>query len=145
MNQYIDKLNNMKIINIGRFIDMLCTGFGNDIMEYALHIQSPWRITDKESRAIIAAQLEVFTGLTEDKKLTVFDVNLNKLNEKIRKRKVTLCSINDYGDLKIDLENKYVLEVFGDSSEVKEYWRLLECQSDEKQFVVYGQLGGIIE
>ena len=103
MNQYIDKLNNMKIINIGRFIDMLCIGFGNDIMEYALHIQSPWRITDKESRAIIAAQLEVFTGLTEDKKLTVFDVNLNKLNE----RGSTLIEAKRIGE-KVDMGGRFV-------------------------------------
>ena len=47
--------------------------------------------------------------------------------------------MNSVGDLKIDFSNGYVLEIFIDTSEEEECWRILKMESDEKHYVVYGK------
>ena len=47
--------------------------------------------------------------------------------------------MNDYGDLKIDIGDNYILEIFIDTSEEEECWRILKMESDEKHYVVYGK------
>ena len=67
------------------------------------------------------------------------------LKNKIENKIVTLCSMNDYGDLKIDIGDNYILEIFIDTSEEEECWRIQKYESDEKQYVFYGKIGGILE
>lgn len=140
MNKYIDDLVDMKVIKIYRFLDMLCIQFSNGIDKYALHIQSSWKIVDTNRKIIIVAHLDEFTEISQsnEKKETIFDKKMNEQRPIIENLKVITCSMNNVGDLKIKFSNGYVLEIFIDTSEEEECWRILKMESDEKHYVVYG-------
>ncbi len=141
MNKYIDDLVDMKVIKIYRFLDMLCIQFSNGIDKYALHIQSSWKIVDTNRKIIIAAHIDVFSEISQpdEKKETIFDKKMYEQRPIIENLKVIACNMNSVGDLKIDFSNGYVLEIFIDTSQEEECWRILKMESDEKHYVVYGK------
>ena len=145
MDRYIDKLVNMQVVGMGRIKNTFCIRFSNDKESYVLQVQAAWRIKDKNTKTIAVAQMDVFMQSEENKEITIFGIKIKNLKNKIENKIVTLCSMNDYGDLKIDIGDNYILEIFIDTSEEEECWRIQKYESDEKQYVFYGKIGGILE
>lgn len=142
MNEYINNLIGLRVVKIYRYLDMLCINFGNIKRKYALHIQCPWKILDKNRRKIVVAYLDEFTELCEleenQRLVTVFDKKINEQKTIIENIQVTACTINCVGDLQIDFSNGYILRVFIDTSENVECWRLFLMDSNKKHYVVKG-------
>ena len=145
MDRYIDKLVNMQVVGMGRIKNTFCIRFSNDKESYVLQVQAAWRIKDKNTKTIAVAQMDEFMQSEENKEITIFGIKIKNLKNKIENKIVTLCSMNDYGDLKIDIGDNYILEIFIDTSEEEECWRIQKYESDEKQDVFYGKIGGILE
>ena len=145
MDRYIDKLVNMQVVGMGRIKNTFCIRFSNDKESYVLQVQAAWRIKDKNTKTIAVAQMDEFMQSEENKEIAIFGIKIKNLRNKIENKIVTLCSMNDYGDLKIDIGDNYILEIFIDTSEEEECWRIQKYESDEKQYVFYGKIGGILE
>ena len=145
MDRYIDKLVNMQVVGMGRIKNTFCIRFSNDKESYVLQVQAAWRIKDKNTKTIAVAQMDEFMQSEENKEITIFGIKIKNLKNKIENKIVTLCSMNDYGDLKIDIGDNYILEIFIDTSEEEECWRIQKYESDEKQYVFYGKIGRILE
>lgn len=139
MDRYIDKLVNMQVVGMGRIKNTFCIRFSNDKESYVLQVQAAWRIKEKNTKTIAVAQMDEFMQSEENKEITIFGIKIKNLKNKIENNLVTSCSMNDYGDLKIDIGNNYILEIFIDTSEEEECWRILKMESDEKHYVVYGK------
>ena len=145
MDRYIDKLVNMQVVGMGRIKNTFCIRFSNDKESYVLQVQAAWRIKDKNTKTIAVAQMDEFMQSEENKEITIFGIKIKNLKNKIENKIVTLCSMNDYGDLKIDIGDNYILEIFIDTSEEEECCRIQKYESDEKQYVFYGKICGILE
>ncbi len=145
MDRYIDKLVNMQVVGMGRIKNTFCIRFSNDKESYVLQVQAAWRIKDKNTKTIAVAQMDEYMQSEENKEITIFGIKIKNLKNKIKNNLVTSCGMNDYGDLKIGIGNHYILEVFIDTSEEEECWRIQKYESDEKQYVFYGKIGGILE
>ena len=135
-------------VAIGRAGDMLWIGFGDDIeytnpvgrvrtvSAYALHLQCPWRIVEEKS--IIIASYDIYQPASQmlGKKDFDWDVHGNNLfdekaDEIHRRLKTEIITVNSvladqYGGIKLDFDNGLVLEVFINSCEQKENWRMLD-------------------
>ena len=103
MDRYIDKLVNMQVVGMGRIKNTFCIRFSNDKESYVLQVQAAWRIKDKNTKTIAVAQMDEFMQSEENKEITIFGIKIKNLKNKIENKIVTLCSMNDYGDLKIDI------------------------------------------
>ena len=157
---FLDKLLDKPICDIGRVSNMLWLGIGETIKmrdkngheirksTIALHVQSMWRIVNKEKNEILMASSDFYSPnstLTEDKNFE-WDIQGNNLfdeKSKIWLDKEKLICIKDYklsrwGDLMLIFSNNDCLEIFVDSSDNIESWRILKCNSNEEHLIVTG-------
>ncbi|MBE6870646.1 MAG: hypothetical protein E7491_01695 [Ruminococcaceae bacterium] len=150
---------------IGRAIDMGTIGFGEKhetidykgqkVMkaEYALHLQTPWRIVDEKTSEIIVASYDMYvprsdSEYTEYSEEFDWDIQGNNLYdeicEKLRKEEVYVEKVflSKQNDIKIWFSNQTVLETFTNHSDNKgETWRFFKiCDEDERipHMVAYG-------
>ena len=156
---HISSIINCYICNIGRASNMFWLTFSTSSQEIdankheiAIHVQSTWRIV--RERKIIIASSDFYSPCTSLKNQNNFkwDVQGNNLFDE--KSKLWLndnspifvkeYTLNKFGDLKIIFSNQDSLEVFIDSSDNTECWRLIGPFLGEKHLVLTG-LGFALE
>lgn len=157
---YLNQLNGQSICAIGRTANMIWIGIGeagNDVENrtddaakslFSLHIQSAWRIINKEKTEIILASSDMYSPSKkmESEKAFEWDVQGNNLfDEKAPiwlEKESTLYikeyKLNRWGDLLLVLSNRDCIEIFVDSSDYTESWRFFKCHSNEEHLVVTG-------
>jgi len=112
-------------------------------VEYSLHIQCSWRITQQNK--ILTASRDFYTPSSEY--IEVDEKGTNRFDERIKSflqvvnNRLIVKRINsdEIGVLKVFLSDGYVVEVFPDSSqddEYSEFWRFFIRKNDSPHFVV---------
>ena len=138
-----------KWVIIGRAAAMAWLGFLVNDKDYALHIQSGFRIRTKEK--ILVANLDMLEPTLEIKKQSDFDWEkydwekkgnnyfdewVNYFRKECRNGIVEKINISDFGDLTIFIDNGMIIEVFLNSS-TNECWRFFERGAD-KHLIITG-------
>lgn len=157
---YLDQLLHKKICDIGRASNMLWVSIGENIIALdrkgnevkkstiSLHVQSTWRIVNKEKKEILLASSDFYSPnstVTADNEFE-WDVQGNNLfDEKsqiwLNKNRLIYIKeykVNRWGDLLLIFSNDNRLEIFINSSDSTECWRLFKHHSDEEHLVVTG-------
>ena len=130
----LDGLIGQRIREVGRSMDLVWIGIGNDIClelpnglhkiktRYALHIQTPFRIKYKDEKLVGYADM---LCMYEDENL--FDRKIRNINRRIKNDRLLIESYNigTYNDLTI-VGKGFQLEVFICGYNDDESWRLLE-------------------
>ena len=134
---------------IGRASNMIWLGFLKDDIDYALHVQSGFRVV--QNGKILIADQDMYRPDPEvendpDFNWDEFDWNVKGENcfdkwvklfrSELRGGIVEKIHISDCGDLKISLSNNMVIEVVNNSSD-DESWRFFQRNTDDHT-VVYG-------
>lgn len=150
MNQNETKLikNKIEILvgakgsTIGRAASMACMGFRTGDSEYALHLQTAFRICEKDR--ILIAGCDMFEPTEALKNSPSFDWDtfqwdvqgFNRYDEWVKQFKkeyqqltVQKVLVSPTGDLTIAFDRSIVLEVFPNSA-TEECWRFFERNSD---------------
>lgn len=161
IEQYLEILIGKPLLDIGRASNMLWLGFGTPLettdhngksylkSSISLHVQSTWRISNKEEKLIKFASSDMYTPnsnikWSEDFNWDVQGINLfdEKSREWLNNNQglcVKDCRINCWGDLLLLFTNSDKLEIFVDVTDESECWRLFEQDSKKEHFVVTGQ------
>lgn len=156
----LEQLLGKPICNIGRCSNMLWLGIGEkikikdingkDIIKstIALHVQSMWRIVNKEKNSILLASSDFYSPNSMINEYDNFEWDIqgnNLFDEKVKAwiNKDDVIYINDYklnkwGDLILNFSNNDFLEIYVDSSDDTESWRVFKCNSNEEHLVVTG-------
>ena len=117
--------------------------------EFALEVQSAWRIVNNHKKKIILASSDVFSPnskLVKEKNLdwTTFEWNIpgnNMLDEKLNiwfsesPIYIVECKISVWGNLLIRFSNNDFLEIFVDTSDYVKCWILSDFQKKEEWIV----------
>ena len=160
IDSLFNKLINQPVCYIVRASNMLCLGFGEyrvvyekngDILKkskYALHVQTSWRIVNKNSAMIILASSDFYepnSHLKWTKEFNwdkcgnnLFDEKSDQWLTKNTPIYVQYVKYNSWGDLFLKFTNGDRLEVFINKSNESEAWRFFECDSEQKHLVVTG-------
>lgn len=165
MDEYLDMIVSQPIRTIERAGTMLCLGIGEKITvidmtgkkveksTYALHIQSVWKIVNRERKQILFASSDCFEPSKKISSQPDFDWEKfewdhqgnNLLDEKsqIWLQEAMPVYVEDYktnmcGDLKLYLSNDDILEVFVNTSTYTKSWILFKENDDSPQLVVTG-------
>lgn len=158
--KYLDRIIGEPVSCIGRAANMVWIGIGKNIMtvdrqgkkreksEYALHIQSPWRIINKKKEEIVMASSDMYfprtgKGYSEDfdwepQGNNLFDEKSQNWSKREMPVYIRKYKINLWGDLKLFFSNNEKLQVFNVASDNTESWRLLMPGSEELHLVVSG-------
>ena len=177
---YLNQLLNQKVCAIGRACNMLWLGIGKELIvlnkngeevkksTFAIHVQSAWRIVNRERNEIVVASSDIYvpnskivkqdfhsnwhaTGIRildskHNEKEFDWDVQGNSLfDEKAQQWLDTSNPINvkeykitRWGDLLLTFSNDDRLEIYVDCSDEAECWRFFQCESNNKHLVVTG-------
>ena len=143
IKEEIDVLKRSKGLKIGRDATMCWISFNIDGEIYALHVQTAFRIRNKEE--VLIANLDMFEPSESLKNSPSFDwetfdwdvQGFNRFDEwatQFNKGIAKLLSvkevcINDFGDLIIIFDENIVFEVFNNSTE-EECWRFFRKGSE---------------
>lgn len=155
----LNHLQNEKISYIVRAGNMLCLGIGDciEILDrkgntveksiMSLHIQSAWRITNREKKEILLASSDFYvpnSTITDETNFEWDKKGNNLFDEKsqiwLRERTplhIKAYKVNTYGDLRLTFSNDEQLSTFTDASDDTEAWRFFSI-SDEKHLVFTG-------
>lgn len=158
--KYLDRLVDQPICAIGRASDMLWLGIGEErsVLDrngcmvkkstYALHVQSMFRMVNKERKEILFASSDFYSPNSKILEGKEFDWDIQGNNLFDEKSQIWLKNdgikyikeyrINNWGDLLLVLSNGDCLKVFVATSDCTECWRLFKCESDEEHMVVTG-------
>lgn len=162
--EYLDKIIDEPVSCIGRAANMVWIGIGKNVMtvdrkgrerkktEYALHIQSPWRIINKKKGEIVMTSSDMYaprTGMVYSEDFDWEPQGNNLFDEKSQnwlKREMPIYikkyKINRWGDLTLFFSNNEKLQVFNVSPDnagsYRESWRLFMPGSEELHLVVSG-------
>lgn len=161
IDNYLKLIIDKPVISISRACNMMCLGFGNWIstMDYKgnkdincsiyLHVQSSWRVANREEKVIHFASIDIYTPNSSLEWSNEFDWDIQGANLFDEKSKewfknnqdiyVKEYRINRWGDLILLFSNKDSLEIFVNASDNSECWRLFEYESTNDHFVVTGQ------
>lgn len=148
----IKVLNAAMGFTIGRTASMAWLGFHNRDAQYALHLQTAFRIRSKNQ--ILIANLDMFEPANSIENNPSFDWNtfnwdvqgLNRYDEWTNQFKkeygeslwVRNVNVNSFGDLTIVMDQDIVIEVFANAS-TEECWRFFKRNAEEEHLVVTGQ------
>jgi hypothetical protein len=159
LKKSLQVLMGLELTRTTRAANMQCFQFGNlqpdgkgFIEEFGLHIQCPWRLTNKKE--IIVGSEDLFEQPTEnadydpdfewDKPMAnLRDVKLQKLLD-TQQLKVNEVATDYYGGLEIKFNDDLCLTLFPTLSgkdEFSEYWRLLNNKLESGSHLVVGPLG----
>ena len=154
-NQYLREIEQGNLVSMGRASSLGWILFVKNDEEYALHLQTGFRIVSDEK--IIIASSDIFQPSDRIKSNDEFDYETfewdiqgnNRYDERVKKffekyshnLKVNAVSVNQVGDLSIQLSGKIRIEVFIDMSE-EECWRFFKRLSG-RHLVIGAE--GIIE
>lgn len=158
--EYLDRIIGEPVSCIGRVTNMVWMGIGKNVMtvdrkgrekektEYALHIQSPWRIINKKKEEIVMASSDMYSprtgmGYSEDFDWEPQGNNLfDEKSQNWTKREMAIYirkyKINQWGDLTLSFSNDEKLQVFNVASDDTESWRLFMPGREELHLVVSG-------
>lgn len=147
--RYISRASNMLCLGLGEFTSS-CKDDGNNYKKskFTLHVQTSWRIVNKDSRRILLAMSDFYVpnstlNRTRD---FIWDKSGNNLFDE---KSINWISVSKpiyvksfkmdlWGDLFLYFSNGDVLEVFVNSSDNTESWRFFETESNKKHLVVTG-------
>jgi hypothetical protein len=150
----------MPLWSLGRAADLAWFQFGSrrtvkgwkgkekEVGDYALHVQSPWRI--RLGNSIVVGRGDIFCTPEETNEPTPADFDWERGNRfdriaqeffqnESRQFTVQTVEAGEAGSLVIALEEGYNLEIFPHDSEGDEHWRFLKPQTEEPHFVVTGK------
>lgn len=156
-----DAIKKLKVIigkpvrYITRSVNIINLGIGNtyqkktkkgvmyEVAEFALHIQSPFRLTENEDIILgsddlwVEPKSDLSKGMNEDKHSYFYFRTIYTANE-IKNQNIEDVMINDFGDLVVCM-GKFKLIVFNlNSSSELETWRFFKTKCDEPHVVCYG-------
>ncbi len=132
-----------KWVIVGRASGMAWFGFLINDFDYALHVQSSFRVRNNDK--LIIANLDMYEPTIELQEQSNFDwdtfdweikgnncydIWIQEFRMKNRNAIVQNIIINDWGDLTIEVDNGMIIEVFVNSS-LNECWRFFERNSDD--------------
>ncbi|MGI5897407.1 MAG: hypothetical protein ACOX6U_10745 [Oscillospiraceae bacterium] len=139
-------------ITIGRIASMSWIGFHVGDSEYALHLQTAFRIRTNEK--ILIANLDMFEPTETLKNSPSFDWDtfdwdvqgFNRYDEWVKQFKkenegrltIQKVTVSNFGDLLIELSQNVFIEVFQNTA-AEECWRFFERNSKNDHLVVTGQ------
>lgn len=126
------------VYNCGLMPYMLIVGLGknegkDNLVSYSFHIQTKWRIINK-SRRIVVADDDLFE--TDYYHKMSFVKKINKWQQENLPIQVKSFLLHKTRDLYIEFSNGDQLQVFNDTSEEYEIWRIISLTG--KNLVVYG-------
>ncbi len=159
LGDYVDLLMDKKVVNIGRIKDIIWIDFKEITDEknaiWRLDIQATCRIVNAENKEIILASSDIFQPNDQIRKKedfncdfdwkvpgnNLFDEKAKKWLEKNNDLHIKESIVNLWGDLRIIFSNGDRLEVYVNTSEYVECWRLLEKNRENKIHLVITGLG----
>lgn len=163
MQKYLDIILNKQVSNIGRAGNMLWLQITNEEKDskeacgdnsLLLHVQSAWRVTNRKTKTILFAASDMYmpNSLQELSDDFCWDIQGNNLFDEKSIQWINNNSpiiINEYrlnrwGDLLIIFSNGDSMEIFVDSSDDTECWRLFQHNCENAHFIICG-LGQVIE
>jgi hypothetical protein len=122
-----------------------------EVREYALHIQCPWRITGPYGIVAGSGDLSYAAGDDPHARIPAWKLarqGENRCDERVRMllyhaRQHALIveevHADDVGSLTIHFNAGYTLAVFPNDTLEEEYWRFFRPYADEPHFLVTGQ------
>lgn len=147
---YLKEVKRGKLVSVGRASSLAWFLFVKDNDEYALHLQTGFRVVANEN--ILFASADIFQPSEELESREKFDLEAfewdiqgnNRYDEKVNLfvdmypdgLTVNDISINQFGDLSIWLSENIKIEVFVNMSK-EECWRFFKRHSD-KHLVITG-------
>lgn len=159
-SQYLNRVLNKQIRVMGRASNMLWIGIGEKVMsanrrgeeveksEFALHVQSTWRIINTEKKEILLASSDFYSPREEtiSNKNFEWDIQGNNLFDKkapvwLQKVKpvfIEQYKLNRWGDLLLVLSNGERIEIYVDASDNTECWRMLDSNNKNEHLVMTG-------
>lgn len=142
-NQYLNKIKGGNLVSAGRAASLSWFLFVKGNEEYALHLQTAFRVVDEEG--ILFAGTDIFQPSEELKSNEKFDfetfewdvqgnnrydVNVKSFLERYGHDLVVEdILLNEYGDLTVQLNSRIKIEIFVNMSE-DECWRFFKRHSD---------------
>ncbi|PGY07105.1 hypothetical protein [Bacillus sp. AFS031507] len=149
--QCAGRASNLFWLGFGEMISVTRKGKTEELAEYALDIQSSWRII-KENKILVASRdfYSPWSGWNEDNENFDWDIQgNNRFDERIKyfleavQENCIVESIDsdNVGGFKVFLSEGFVFEVFPDTSEDDEYsefWRFFNRKDGSPHFVVTG-------
>lgn len=121
-------------------------GKANNIGEFALHLQCPWRLTNENEIIVgngdLYQQADEKAAYDENYDYLKFNANLRdvKLDKLIKDKSIKIISAkaDKFGGLKICFDNNIILTVFPDlaSKADNENWRLIDFRNGESKHLV---------
>lgn len=149
-------LNNQPLWSAGRAADLLWLQFGERrtvksylgkvkvVGEYALHVQTSWRILHED--CVIVGNNDLYDPATENAGSQDFDwktgaptrldSRLTELFENETRQFLTRhIQVGRAGSFSLILDEGYALEVFPDDSSNREHWRLFSPYRDMEHFI----------
>lgn len=160
INQYLEQLISQPVGTIGRASNMLWLGIGEEIRvldrkgsgikknTFMLHVQSAWRIVNKEDHEIRLASSDFYSPSEKTSFEKEFDwepIGNSLFDEKSQDWLKTVngiyikeYKINRWGDLLLIFSNGERLEIFVISSDNTESWRILKAGDEEPHLVATG-------
>jgi len=147
----IQELIGFKLTQTSRSSDMECLKFGykvNDknqnIGEFGLHIQTNWRIIDKEN--ILVGSNDLYEPNSENQSELDFDYEDGNLRDERLKKIIASKNLivskvlaDGIGGLNILFNNKTELQIVPNNSsqsEYNEFWRLIDNRKPESKHIV---------
>lgn len=144
------RATNMECLKFGHLLETNKAGQEIQIGEFALHLQSPWRVTNKTK--ILVGSHDLYEPVDESAE---YDENFDwdkpngnlrdfKLQELINTQDLTVTSViaDNFGGFDLFFSNHIKLTVFPDGSmggEYSEFWRLINNTATTKiHFVING-------
>jgi len=134
---------NMECLKFGTIFRTEKDGTKNNIGEFALHLQCPWRLTNENE--IIVGNGDLYQQADEtadyDENYDYFEFNANlrdvRLDKLIKDKTITIISAkaDKFGGLEICFENNITLTVFPDlaSKADNENWRLIDFRNEKSK------------
>ena len=153
----LQDLVGFELTQTSRNANMECLKFGNktndnnqNIGEYALHIQTDWRIINEKN--ILVGSKDLYEPNSENQSEIDFDYedgNLRDENLKIIINSYSLIiskiTTDKIGGLNVKFENETELQIIpttSNASEYNEFWRLIDNRSTETKHLV-SRISGI--
>lgn len=152
-------IENLPLRYFGRACNLFWIGFGklvkrknsrgiyDEIAEYSLHIQCPWRIV--RNNVIVIASQDIYIPKTNIEWTEDFDWDVqgeNIFDEKTNQffsnyndnLIVSRVLVDEYGGLEIDFNDEFKLQIFPSASVDEEVWRFFKTKDLNSHFVVTG-------
>ena len=150
MNKIFEDVRGLYVSHIGRAADMLCINIGpnvaknckgDDLSQFDIHVQCPWRIIDTACGRILIASADMYCEAKNDGIITenqsVFDQQV-KMEFNNRKLRVLELTVLDTKDLMIRFSDGLKFETFVNQSIPEENWRFFRRDENHVHIISIG-------